>query len=583
MKSPKKLLYVLLTLILGVLVYRWFKHDTTPQRPLTIRIDEAAKNLNPILSKGHGPSIYLAQQIFQTLAMINPTTLELEPMLAKTVPSARKVNDGPHAGQLAFDFEIFEQARWDNGSPVTAEDVISTVKMLLVPQLDNDFDSYFEHLSAIEPDAANPRKFTVYFRQNFILALETICQTPIYPAYHYDPGKKLAQIPFSMLLDKTQKAALMANADLQAFANEFKDGKYAINPEAISASGPYRLVSLNEQGSIIVKKTNWWGDEVVKVQPLLAAYPDTIIYQAIRDDAAVETMLRNGQLDVVAGSFSADKFFMWKQDGGINNQYDFQVIGAATYSRCMFNLRRDVFKDKAVRQALAHCINYDYLVNTIQKGLAVRTVSAINPGKPYYAKDITPYDFNLDKAKTLLKDAGWADSNGDGVLDKTINGRRQDLTFTLLAPMQLSHIELTANSFKNNAEQVGIRINIESATNINDRTRKRDFDAAFSATSLFPGHFDFHQRYHSANDPEPGDNRYGYINPLTDSLSMIHRTTADDAERNKLYQAIQKQVYEDVPEIFLYSASQKLITSKQYIPVLYANRPGYVEALFKRK
>ena len=135
------------------------------------------------------------------------------------------------------------------------------------------------------------------------------------------------------------------------------------------------------------------------------------MYKVVKDENVVENMLKNGELDIVAGSFSSTKFLEMKQKDSLAAKYNFEVIKPIQYNRWLINMTKPILKDVRVRKAMAHIVDYDHLIKNIRSGLGTRLVSNILPGKRYYAKDIVPYDFNIQKAKDLLAEAGWADSD----------------------------------------------------------------------------------------------------------------------------------------------------------------------------
>ena len=365
--------------------------ESSDPQEISVRMDAAPARLNPFLST-IGADIYVCARIFQSLGDLDPATLELTPLIVKSLPSSRMVQDGPHKGELAYDYELLDEARWDNGTPVTGRDVDFSIKIAYHPLLPTKaFGSYFKELSGIDLDPANPKKFTVYFRKFYMLAQESMALFPVLPAYHYDPASRMTAVPLSDLLDTAKTTVIAGDPSMKTFADEFQQPRFLNDPNGISGSGPYKVASMNDQGAILVKKENWWGDAVSKERPILAAYPKRLIYKVVKDENVVENMLKSGQLDIVAGSISPARFLEMKQKDSLNTRYDFDLLPALQYNRWLFNLNKPVLKDVQVRKALAHVIDYDHFINNIRSGLAVRTVSNILPAKRYYAKDITAY------------------------------------------------------------------------------------------------------------------------------------------------------------------------------------------------
>ena len=550
---------------------------------VNVRMDAAVSTLNIYLTTS-GYSRYVAMRIFQSLADIDPKTLEMKPVMIKSLPTIRQVTEGPYAGSLAYDFEILDEAKWDNGSPVTGKDVEFSLKIIFHPGLPTEpYRGYFEYLKGIETDAANPKKFTAYYRQYYMLMLDGICGVPIFPIYNYDPNNELTNIPLSDFLDKTKSKKLQADAHVQAFAKTFQEPKFANDKNFISGSGPYGLESTDgEQGTILIKKQNWWGDAITPQYPILAAYPERLAYKIVSDEAAIENLLKTEAIDV-AVQITPAKFLEMKQNPTLSGKYDFMTFGATQYSRIGINLRNPKFQDKRVRQALAHVIDYDYLLNNVMQGMAQRLVGPINPAKIFYAKDLPLYDFNIEKAKKLLADAGWKDSNGNGVVDKMIKGRMTELELSLLAPTKAKTNELASLNIQETAQRAGIKIKIIpiDIEGLTKDTKQGKFELALYGAALHPGLVELYQSYHSASLAPKGDNRSGFSK--ADSVIVAIRTTEDEAKRNALYIKAQEIIREEVPEIYLYAPIQRIVVSKRFDYVISANRPGYYEQMFKLK
>lgn len=551
---------------------------------VNIRYDAPVTNLNPFQTVV-GTDIFTCARIFLSLGELEPKTLELSPTLVKKIPEVRPVTDGPHAGQLAYDFEILPEAVWDNGSPVTGNDMLFVFKTIYNPVLDvKAFASYLKDMNSIEVDPANPKKFTVYFNRFYILAIETLCMTPMLPAYNYDPAGHMAKFSLEDLRDPTKSEALKNDPDIKAYAEEFKSSKFANDPNGVSGCGPYRLAIINDQGAILEKKDNWWGDKLASQNPNLRAFPKRLVYKVIKDEIVVENMLKNGELDIVAGSFSPAKFLELQKNDSITSKYNFDLLPALQYNRWLFNLSKPIVNDVRVRKALAHLIDYDHFIKNIRMNLAERVVGPILPSKSYYAKDLPLYDFNIQKAKDLLAEAGWADSNKDGILDKMENGKRVNLTLEVLTqPVKTS--QQYAESVTETCRLAGIEIKAVTydIQEVNKRSKEGNFQTTFLGSAFFPGLTDLTQRYHSSNIAPHGDNRAAYVNTKFDTLITNLAAEPDPAKRNPMYIQAQTILNDELPEVFIFAPKQVIITSKRFTPVVTANRPGYYEQMFELK
>ena len=569
-------------LVFGLASLLMWSGCANEQEGLNIRMEAAATILNPILPST-GYSGFVAAQLFQTLGMADPESLVMKPLLVKAIPTGSRMTEGVHRGDLAYEFEIHEAATWDNGSPVTAQDYIFTLKIILHPGIPTPYRDYYQYLSGVDIDAQNPKKFTVFLRQYYILALETLCSTPIYPVYNYDPQGRLKNVALTDLLDAAKSQAFAESANGKAFAEEFTASKYSNEAAFISGSGPYRLKSMNgDQGVVLLKKANWWGDDAALSNPLLGAYPERLVYKIVKDEAAARSLLESGDLDI-AVDLSPAVFKEMEQDTHLSRLYDFKTGWAPRYGRLLFNLQHadSILADVRVRQALAYAIDYDYLINTVQQGFAQRVIGPIHPAKSYYAKDLPAYTYNTAEAIRLLTAAGWKDTDGDGVVDKMLNGQRTQLALKLISPNGAKVSELVANSVVEKARQIQVKIMLDpqDISNITKKTRAGDFQMANLGASTQTGLDELKQYYHSASP----DNRGRYQNVRLDSILDAIRITENVADRSALYVEAQRILHNDLPAIFLFSSARRYIVSKKFNYVLTANNAGYYEQMFQRK
>ncbi|MCC6463223.1 MAG: hypothetical protein IT260_22330 [Saprospiraceae bacterium] len=551
------------------------------ENTVTVRMSAQVKTLNPLFTTS-GYDGFVAAQVIPCLSVIDPQTLDLKPFIIKNIPKVRKVDSGPFAGTLAYDFEIYEDAVWDNGSPVTANDFVFSLKAILHPALPTGrFRGYLEYLRDVEIDAASPKKFTTYFNQFYILALETMVQLPIFPAYNYDPQNQLAGVTLKELLDINRANEILAsNAGFAAWADAFQAPRFANDKTAISGCGAYRLENIDvDQGCILVKKQNWWGDKHVSENPSLGAFPEKLVYRFVKDEEPTESLLRSGKVDIVT-EFLPEKFMQLKNDSCLHYSYDFKTSGSTSYNRIMVNNRNAKLTDKRVRQALAHVVDYNYLLNTLWQGMAQRITSPVHPAKPFYNRNIKPYEYDIQKAKDLLAAAGWTDTNGNGIADKNINGTQTELELELIFPTsKLS--QKVAQSIATTARNAGIKINVseKDISLFRELTSKTNYELAMVGSTLFPGLVELYQNFHTKSIGS--DNRFNFSNAELDALIEQIRTEADDTKRNMLYEKAQVILYDELPEIYLYTPQQRAIVSRRFTYVLSANRPGYYEHYFR--
>lgn len=542
--------------------------------------------LNPILAT----SAYaraINEQIFQNLLHFDPYTLELRPQLAAARPVVREVADGKYAGGVGYTFNIREEAVWDDGSPITAEDVAFTMKAIFNPLVNAaHVRAYMEFVSGFETDPSNPRAFTVYTNEKYIIGEPVVSNISVLPKAVYDPSGLLDDIPFSELAD-AEKASRLAKESkaLQAFAEAFNSAPYSREKDFISGSGPYRFVRWETgQELVLEKKEGWWGESIAPNDPLLSAYPQTLSFKIIPDQVASMAALKDEQVDVVS-QIDAKDFTDLQANEEMTRRFSLQTPPSMVYYYVGLNNKNPKLADKRVRRAIAHLLDVDELINTLYYGLAQRTVGPFHPTKPYYHDELPLIAYNPEKARALLAEAGWEDTNGNGIVDKVINGMPTELALEYMISAGSKFANNMALIFQDNARKAGVEITIapKEFTVLTDHAKRRDYDMYAGAWGQDPVVDDPKQLWHSESDTPSGGNRVSFNNAEADRLIDEIRETLDEEKRNALYLKFQELIYEEQPYIFLFAPLERIAISKRFEAKTSARRPGFFVNDFKQK
>ena len=545
-----------------------------------VRLPAEPDRLNPLVTT----SIYsrvVYEPIFLYLLQFDPETLELEPQLAKGRPQIEELTDGPYAGGVSYTYEILEEAKWDNGTPIQASDFEFTLKALFNPLVNSTAArAYLDFIKDIEIDPTNPKKFTVYTNQKYIIGEAAISNLPIYPAYIYDANGLMADIALNELTDP-ERAEVLSNSDaIKTFADAFNSATFGREIENISASGPYAVESWEANLQITLKrKENWWGDGLINDYPLLTAYPDKIVFKIIPDPTTAIAALKEQSIDVTA-QIDAKDFTDLKEGTLVKENYNLFSPTALQYYYLGINTKDPSGKlsDKRVRRALAHLVDVDKIISDLFYGLAQRTVGPIHPSKSYYNKSLKPVKYDLEKAKALLAEAGWTDTNGDGLLDKEIDGERVEFKIKYLSSSSSNFARNLAAVIKNSFQQAGVELDIELLAfgALIERLRSRDYEMHSGAWGQDPVPTDLKQIWHTESDRYDGSNRSGFGNVESDELIDEIRVTLDEKERHEMYLRIQEMIYDEQPYVFLFAPQERIAIHKRFDTEVTSLRPGFV-------
>ena len=319
----------------------------------------------------------------------------------------------PHL-KLRKDFQWHKpQVDWASGRfdwlkgdhPVTAHDVVFMLDLLTNDQVAGaaPLRSYFDELESYE--ALDDYTFQIKFKK------------PKYMQKVMVPG--LYPLPkFLYAYDEAGEAY-----EPEVIGKRFEDHWY--NPMGLGA-GPYVLTRF-EPGVAIELERN-------PKSPLAATPWTRWCTPSSRTKTNPPRKLRTGELhlsglqpaqyraEVLEGE--DDSFKDGTIQGGEFWSYNYFYIG--------WNADRPLFSDKRVRQAMSHAFNAQLLIDDVFLGLGERTTGPMPTVQPYYDRSLEPYAFDLERAKALLDEAGWTDSDGDGIRDKEVDGTLIPFEFKLV-------------------------------------------------------------------------------------------------------------------------------------------------------
>lgn len=302
--------------------------------------------------------------------------LEPVPVLVTEIPS--EDNGGISADGRTITFNLRDDIVWSDGTPITSDDFVFTYEMNVDPA--NTVSSTYPYDQIESIDAPDAQTVVVTFAEPFAPWLATLWHS-LLPAHVLRP----------------------------VFESDGTLDEAEWNFAPTVSAGPYRFEEW-ESGSYarFVKNENWWGP---------APAIDEIFFRFVPDDASQIAALETGDGDL--GTFIAYSDVPALQDAGVN----VVTVPSGYYEGWFFFLGDDAIpghpalQDVRVRQAIAMAIDRETLNQDLLLGLTT-PVETLWAGTPYESPDITPWPYDPAAANALLDEAGWVDSNGNGVRDK---------------------------------------------------------------------------------------------------------------------------------------------------------------------
>lgn len=545
-----------------------------------IRLPNEPESLHPIFSK----SIYATQiesLILLPIAEYDPLSMAYSPVLISSIPEGKTVTEGKHTGGKLFTLEFRPEAEWADGKPVTGEDYLFTFKAVFNPYVSaSAWQNFMSFINEIDIDPANPKIVSVYLDSAYSLDLEAITNWNLYPAHVYDPEHLMSSFTLDQLRDPNITWTPEQDSLLKRFATLFESPEYY--RETVAGSGAYTLDEWMTGEYIRLKRIqNWWGDKISNPPLLLQAYPSSITYRIILDEAAAEAAIKGGEIDLMAG-MTPTSFIRLRNDPEWKDKLNFDTPALMQVNYIEINHRNLILADLRVRKALAYSIDYDGIMKNVMDGLATRATSPIHPNKSYYNDTLKPVTRDIKKSLALLEEAGWKDTNENGTPDKVINGNVEELHLQIKITNKAEGMAIS-NIIKENAEEAGfdIEIVIVDPSQIQQDVRQGNFDLLPIRIRAFPHVDDPYSIWHSDNDIPGGGNRSGFRSAELDAAIEQVRSTDDPAIQDAALRKFQQIIYDEQAGIFLYTPLERIISSKRIQFQPSTRRPGYFENLIK--
>jgi peptide/nickel transport system substrate-binding protein len=579
-----------LLLFVAVIVLFNACNGDTSKSPLTgndvyIRLGNEPNGLNALTTED-ASALQVTTQMFQSLLEYDPQTLELTPLLAKSRPTIVVLDTGRFKGGSAYTYEIRDEATWKDGSPVMASDVAFTLKAVFNKKSGaNNLRSTIDFIKDIVIDAVNPRKFTIFSDKRYILAESNSGTFPIFPEKFYDTEGVLKNVSVAdlskSLKDSTMKLDVAA---LAKFGMNLQQPKFSRDPAGISGSGAYELLEWKSAERIVLKKkANWWGDKLAASSPILTNLPERLFFKIVNDEVAATALVKDGQFDVAA-RLQAKQFVDMQNDPKLQNVYTFVTAPTNNLAYLGFNCKDSKLNDRRTRRAIAHLIQPDNLIKTIMNGFADPCATAFLPSKSYFDSSIKSPEYSVEKAKALLAEAGWKDTNGDSTVDKRINGKQTELVIRFCYANAAAG-KNTGLILQDEAKKAGIKVDLVpvDAKSFLDALKRRDFDMFLSQMGMTAALDDPKETWASSSSTPDGGNRVQFENKQADVLIDQIRAELDPAKRDVLYKKFQQLIAEEQPAIFLFATKDRIVLNKRFEATTSARRPGYVLGQFKIK
>lgn len=410
---------------------------------------------------------------------------------------------------------------WSDGKPLTAHDIEFTYRVIMSKQT-TSISAVRSGTDKLRYVKAYDDQTVVFFHKEALATNTTNIYFPIIPKHIYE-----STLPEDPLMTRSEAHSRLEDKPV--------------------VGGAYELVKRVRNQEFVVRRRDSYymvkGKEVRK-KPYFAE----VRVKAIEDFNTVLLALKAGDIEQMelrpeqwTSQTTGDDFY--KKNTKVTE------VEWVEFHFC-WNIESPLFADKRVRWAMSYAMDYDELIGTLSRGLYQQGQGTFHPTSWMFPENgPPPLEQDLDKAEELLEEAGWVDSDGDGVREKMIDGRKVPFEFSLLTYQTETGIQ-TGTLLKEVLAPLGIVCNVKPTefTVLVQSALDHKFEALMGG-------------WGTGTDPDTSANiwvtnegrNYGqYSNKRVDELFEQGRREFDKEKRAKIYSEIHQILWEDQPYTWLF-------------------------------
>jgi len=416
---------------------------------------------------------------------------------------------------LTITFRLRRGVTWHDGAPFTSADVMFTYRMYIDPETPTSYAE--DYLQVVKAEAPDDYTFRVTYAEPYAPALMS-WGVSIHPK-HLLEGVKLSESPLA---------------------------RHPIG------TGPYVFKRWDAREKLVLEANPDYFEG--------APWIKRVVYRIIPDQSTMFLELKSGSLDFMG--LTPLQYDRQTETVAFTRRYNKYRYLAFGYTYLGYNLRRPLFQDKRVRQALSYAINKQELVDGVLLGYGQAATGPYKPDTWVYNPEVRRYAYDPERAKALLAEAGWADRDGDGLLDRD----GQPFRFTIITNQGNDLRSKSGEIIQRRLKEIGIDVKLrilEWASFLNEFVFPGDFDAVILGWTGGPEP-DQYDIWHSSKTAPRQLNFIAYNNPEVDALLEKGRRIFDQAKRKQIYDRLQEILAEEQPYTFLYVGDALPVVARRF-------------------
>jgi peptide/nickel transport system substrate-binding protein len=496
---------------------------------VTIHLQGNPNAINPI-SSSTNPDFQMLNLVFESYIYASWDLLPIPSEAASVTESD---------DHKVFTMKLDPRGKWQDGRPVTVDDIIFGYDMIKDPK--NAAQAESDNVADIDRlEKVDDLTLRVHMKEAIAAGI------------------------WKATLPAVPKHAFLA--EMEEFKKkgetwELKNSK--LNQYPIG-NGRYKLVSRATDNLVFER----WED-----YPFKKPYLKKIIYRIIPNEATAIQAFDAGEIDCL-GRMTSRTFTEGTKDAQFQAVGRKMLIPELSFACLLWNLdgSKPCLTDIRVRKALAMSVNMPSIIHALGYDLPIQSNGIWSPAAWCYNPNVKVLPFDTEGARAILEEAGWKDTDGDGIREKD----GQKLEFEILCYNNQTLIDILAAA-ADGMKKAGVNATLRPLewTTVMDRLHAKDFQASYIAWSMGVDPDYSYNTWHSSQW-EQGRNYGKYANPKVDELFDKGRRTYDFEQRKQIYQEIQKLIYDDQPALFMYSMPIRFAVNKRIKGVRLSPRDPFI-------
>jgi peptide/nickel transport system substrate-binding protein len=477
------------------------KEESSKPQVLVFGRGGDAVSLDPAIVTD-GESIKVTENIFDTLVDYGEQDTTIQPALAE---SWEVSEDG-----LTYTFKLRKGVKFHDGTDFNAEAVVYNFERWMNSHDEGKFAYYASMFGGFKGDEGHVIKevkavdeYTVQFTLN----------RPQAPFL-----KNIAMPPFAI----ASPEALEKHGD-----------KFGENPVG---TGPFVFKEWKRNDTITLEKNpNYWKEGYPKL--------DKVVFKVIPDNSARLNALLTGEIQLMDGMNPSD---VEKVEANKDLQVFFRPSMNVGYLG--FNVEKEPFNNKLVRQALSHAVNKKALIDAFYSGQAEPAKNPMPPVIEGYNDEIEDYPYDLEKAKQLLAEAGYP------------NGFETEFWAMPVPRPYMPNGQKVAEAIQADFAKIGVKTTIKTMEWATYLEKVQAGEAPMFLLGWTGDNGDADNFLYTLLDKDNiGSNNYSrYSNDQVHKLLIDAQSTPDQEKRNELYKQAQVIIHEDAPWVPLVHSTPAL-------------------------